>query len=156
VGARGQLSEGGLSFELIQRGKTLYLKGSPAFYRHIGGAAAAQVLEGKWLRAPSANPEFASLASITDLRQLVDTTLANHEALTKGSVTTVDGQKVIGVTDTSLGGTIYVATSGPPYPIEIAKGGTGGGQITFDHWNRPVSLTAPASALDISQLRAGQ
>jgi hypothetical protein len=153
-GGRGQLSESGLSFELIQTGGTVYIKGSPAFYRHIGGTAAAQLLQGRWLKAPTTSSEFASLASLTDLRQLIDTTLANHGALTKGATTTVDGQKVVGVTDTSKGGTLYIATTGQPYPIEVTKDGANGGKIVLDRWNESVSLAAPANAIDIAQLRA--
>ena len=154
-GGRGQLSENGLSFELIQISGTVYLKGSSAFYRHIGGSAAAQLLQGKWLKAPATSKDFASITSLTDLRQLVDTTLANHGTLTKGGTTSVNGQKVVGVTDTSKGGTLYIAASGQPYPIEITKDGASGGKIVFDRWNESVSLAAPANAIDIAQLRSG-
>ncbi len=41
-GGRGQLSQNGLSFELIQLGGTVYIKGSSGFYSHIGGKAAAR------------------------------------------------------------------------------------------------------------------
>jgi hypothetical protein len=153
-GGRGQLTENGLGFELIETGGTVYIKGSSAFYHHIGGSAAAQLLQGKWLKAPSTSKEFASISSLTDLRQLVDSTLANHGALAKGSTATVSGQKVVGVTDTGKGGTLYVAATGQPYPIEITKSGVGGGTITFDRWNESVSLAAPANAIDITQLRS--
>lgn len=153
-GGRGQLSENGLSFELIQVGKTVYIKGSAAFYRHIGGNAAAQLLQGKWLKAPAHSADFSSLSQLTDLRQLVDTTLANHGSLTKGGTTTVNGQKVLGVTDTSKGGTLYIAATGPPYPIEISKGGAGGGKIVLDRWNEPLKLAAPANAIDVAQLQS--
>jgi hypothetical protein len=154
-GGRGQLSESGRSFELIQTGGTVYIKGSPAFYRHVGGTAAAQLLQGKWLKAPTTSSEFASLASLTDLRQLVDTALANHGALTKGASTTVNGQKVVGVTDSSNGGTLYyIATTGQPYPIEVTKDGANGGKVVLDRWNESVSLAAPANAIDIAQLRS--
>jgi hypothetical protein len=154
-GGRGQLSESGLSFELIQTGGTVYINGSPAFYRHVGGSAAAQLFQGKWLKAPASSGSFASLASLTDIRQLVDTTLANHGTLAKGGSTTVAGQKVIGVTDTSKGGTLYIATTGQPYPIEVRKDGASGGKIVFDRWNEPVTITAPANAIDITQLQSG-
>jgi hypothetical protein len=154
-GGRGQLSVNGLSSEVIQTGGNVYIKASPAFYRHIGGAAAAQLLQGKWLKAPATTPEFASLASLTNLRQLADTTLANHGALVKRGVSTVNGQRAVGVTDTSKRETLYIATTGQPYPVEITKDGASGGTIAFDRWNGLVSLTAPANAIDITQLRAG-
>jgi hypothetical protein len=153
-GGRGQLSESGLAFELIQVGKTVYIKGSPAFYKHIGGTAAAQLLEGKWLKAPASDSDFASLSQLTDLRQLVDQTLASHGALTKAGSATVNGQKVVGITDKTKGGTLYIAATGQPYPVEITKGGSGGGKITFDRWNKTVTLAAPANAIDVAQLQA--
>jgi len=153
-GGRGQLSENGLSFELIQIHGIAYIKGSPAFYRQVAGAAAAQLLQGRWLKAPARSGNLASLASLTDLRQLLDTTLAGHGTLAKGASATVGGQKAIAVKDTSKGGTLYVATTGPPYPIEVMKGGAAGGKIVFDRWNQPVSVTAPANAIDIAQLQS--
>ncbi len=153
-GGRGKLSESGLPFELIQVGGSVYIKGSAAFYKHIGGTAAAQLLQGKWLKAPSSDANFASLSQLTDLRQLVDQTLTSHGSLKKTATTTINGQKVIGVTDTTKGGTLYIATTGKPYPIEISKGGSGGGKITFDRWNSTVTLAAPANAIDVAQLQS--
>jgi hypothetical protein len=157
-GGRGQLSESGLAFELIQVGKTVYIKGSPAFYKKIGGTAAAQLLQGKWLKAPASNSDFASLSQLTDLRQLVDQTLETHgSSLTKGGSSTIAGQKVVGITDKTKGGTLYIATTGQPYPVQIVKTGSSGGKITFDRWNSSLTLAAPANAIDVAQLQhAGQ
>ncbi|HTZ85872.1 MAG TPA: hypothetical protein VMB05_04310 [Solirubrobacteraceae bacterium] len=157
-GGSGRLSENGLAFDLIQVGKTVYIKGSPAFYKHIGGGAAAQLLEGKWLKAPATSADFASLSQLTDLHQLVDQTLANHgSSLTKTGTTTIAGQKAIGITDKSKGGTLYIAATGQPYPVQITKTGSSGGKITFDRWNGAVALAAPKNAIDVAQLQhAGQ
>lgn len=153
-GGRGQISENGLSFNLIQVDGTAYISGSPAFYSHFGGPAAAQLLEGKWLKAPSSNGDFSTLGSLTNLSQLLNTALADHGTLAKGVTTTVDGQKVLSVTDVSHGGTLYVATTGKPYPIEITKSGKSGGKISFDRWNEPVTLAAPKNSIDLAQLEA--
>jgi hypothetical protein len=155
-GGRGTLSENGLSFELIQTGGTVYIKGSPAFYSHIGGGSAAQLLEGKWLKAPATSSDFASISSLTDMRQLTDATLGDHGNLAKADTTTVNGQKVVGVTDTSKGGTLYVASTGAPYPVQLTRPGSGGGSITFDRWNEPVALVAPANAIDITRLQSAR
>jgi hypothetical protein len=153
-GGRGQISEGGLSFNLIQVDDTAYISGSPAFYSHFGGPAAAQLLEGKWLKAPATSGSFSSLGSLTDLNQLLNTALSDHGALSKGPTTTIDGQRVLSVSDASHGGTLYVATTGKPYPIEISKAGKTGGKITFSDWNAPVTLEAPKDAIDLSQLES--
>ncbi len=154
-GGRGQLAENGLSFELIETGGYVYIKGSPAFYAHIAGPATAQLFLGKWLQAPAGSGNFASLASLTNLHSLIETTLAGHGSLGKGAPTNVDGQDVITLSDASQGGTLYVASRGKPFPIEVLKQGSRGGEIVFDHWDEPVSLAAPANAVDLTKLGSG-
>jgi len=153
-GGRGKLSQNGLAFELIEVANTVYIKGSSSFYRHIGGSAAAQLLQGKWLKAPASSSGFASIGQLTNLRQLVDQTLADHGTLSKSGTTTIQGQKVVGVTDKGKGGTLYIAATGKPYPVQISRNGAGTGTITFDRWNEPVTLAVPANAIDIAQLQA--
>ncbi len=154
-GATGQITEGGLGLELIETEGTVYVRGSPAFYRHFAGSAGAELLEGKWLKAPASNSSFASLASLTDLRGLLDGALTNHGTLVRGPTTTTEGQPAVGVTDASQDTTLYVATTGMPYPVAIVKRGAGGGRVVFDKWNEPVTLTAPANAIDITKLGGG-
>lgn len=150
-GGLGQMSEGGLAFKIVNVGQTVYLQGTPAFWEHYGGAAVARVLNGKWLKAP-ASGQFASIAALTNMQRLVGSILLTHGALSKGSTTTVNGHHVIAVTDKAKNGTLYVATSGPPYPIEITRSGAGGGRITFDRFNQQVALTPPSNAIPLSQL----
>lgn len=62
-GAKGTISEGPLSFELIRMGSSVYIKGSAAFYEHFAGSEAAKLLQGKWLqRRPRAanSPSWAA------------------------------------------------------------------------------------------------
>jgi hypothetical protein len=155
TGGRGRLSQNGLSFELVAIDGSIYIKGSPAFYRHFAGGAAAQLLQGKWLKAPANTGSFASLGSLTDLRKLLDSTLSSHGSLAKGSTSTIEGQEAIGVKDQTRGGVLYVATTGKPYPLEITKNGSGGGKVTFTSWNTPVTVKAPANAVDLGQLQTG-
>jgi hypothetical protein len=156
-GGRGQVSENGLSFELIRIHGTVFIKGSPAFYRHLVGAAATPLFQGRWLKAPASTGSLASLAALTDIRQLADATLAGHGTLIKGATATVNGRKLLAVTDTATGGTLYVATTGPPYPIELTTSGAGAGRIVFDRWNAPFSVLPPALAntLDLTRLQSG-
>jgi hypothetical protein len=154
-GGRGRITQKGLSFELIALGGTVYILGSPAFYRHIGGPAAAQLFQGKWLKAPASSGNFASITSLTDLRKLMDATLANHGTLATGGTTTVGGQKAVVVNDLSKGGVLDVASTGQPFPLQISKSGGGGGVITFDRWNQAVSISPPPNAINITQLQSG-
>jgi hypothetical protein len=154
-GGSGTVSEGGLSFQLIRIGDTAYIKGSDAFYKRFGGSAMAQLLKGKWLKAPATGEQFKTLGSITDNRQLFAQTLSSHGPLQKRSTTTVSGQEVVPVVDLARGGTLYVATTGKPYPVELTKSGSSGGTLTFDRWNEPITLKAPANAVDITKLQSG-
>jgi hypothetical protein len=148
-GGEGTMSESGLPFRIIVVGQQVYINGSPAFWRHFGGSAAAELFNGKWLSAPVTG-QLASLAPLTNLHELASQALSHHGTLTKGQTTTIGSQKVVPVHDTSQGGTLYVATTGPAYPIEIAKPGN---QLNFDQFNAKVSLQAPANAINLSQLQ---
>ena len=151
-GGKGSMSQNGLGFQIVAIGPEVYLNGSAAFWRTFGGSAAAQLLSGKWLKAP-ATGQLSSLATLTDVQKLFDQLLSSHGKLAKGKTTTIRGQQAIGVTDTTNGGTLYVATTGKSYPLQISKSGAQGGQITFDRFNQPVALTAPPNAVDISKLK---
>ncbi len=115
-GGRGQISENGLSFELIVVGDTVYIKGSPAFYSHFGGAAAAQLFQGKWLKAPVSGGELASLASLTNLSRLLDQALASHDTLAKGATTTIAGQPVVELRGTTNSGSLLHRHDRPAIP----------------------------------------
>ncbi|HEV7584786.1 MAG TPA: hypothetical protein VGO14_03305 [Solirubrobacteraceae bacterium] len=154
-GGRGHITQNGLSFELITLGGTVYIKGSPAFYRHIGGPAAAQLFQGKWLKAPATSGQFAPITGLTDLRKLIDTALASHGTLAKGDPTTVAGRRVLAVKDVSKGGVLYVDAVGKPFPAEVARAGANGGHIAFDRWNGAVTISPPLNAISLTQLQAG-
>lgn len=151
-GGKGLLAQGAVSFKLVVLRREVYINGSAAFWHQFGASAAAQQLNGKWLKAP-AHGQFASLAMLTNPLALFNHLASKHGTLAKGKTTTVRGESVIAVKDTSRGGTLYVATHGRPYPIEIVKSGPGGGRIDFDQFNQPVSLPAPSPAVDVSQLK---
>lgn len=151
-GGKGTMSQSGLAFKIVAVGNQVYINGSNAFWQKFGGSAAAQLLSGKWLKAP-ATGQLSSIASLTNVHTLFNQLLSSHGKLAKGSTTTVHGQKVIAVNDTTNGGTLYVATTGKPYPIELNKSGSDGGQITFDQFNQAVTLAAPSNSIDISKLQ---
>jgi hypothetical protein len=155
-GGKGRLAPGGLQIELIDVDGFVYVKGSSAFYRRFAGPTAVRALEGKWLKAPAEKGPLRSLASLANLGKLIDGTLVSHGSLSSaGATTTVDGQKVVGVSDLDRGGTLYVAATGTPYPVQIVERGKRAGAITFDRWNRAVTLEVPTNVIDVNRLRGG-
>jgi hypothetical protein len=152
-GGRGSISQNGLRFDLLRIGPIAYFKGSDRFLRHFAGELAVRVFHGRWFKASATRGQFASFTSLTDLGQLIGN-LGSHGKLVKSGTTTIDGQAVIGVRDTTQGGTLYVATAGPPYPLAIRKTGSSGGSVIFDRWNQTFSLSAPPHALDYAKLKS--
>ncbi len=155
-GGKGRLTLGNLSVDVVNVDRAVYLKAGPAFYSRFVGPAAARVLQAKWLRGSSVSGPLASFTSLTEVRKLLSSTLAGHGALARGATTTIDGEPAVGVTDTAGGGTLYVASTGTPYPLEIVKRGADAGRLVFDGWNQPVALAVPPSPLDIHQLQSGR
>lgn len=149
-GATGSMSLAGAGFKVVAVGNTIYISGSDAFWRRFAGPAAS-LFAGRWLKAPETG-QFGSFAQLTNLRELFGKLLIGHGRLTKGDVTTVNGVQVVPLTDKAKGGTLYVATSGTPYPVEIYKSGSGGGHFYFKEFNQPATLTAPANAIDLNKL----
>jgi hypothetical protein len=153
-GGKGRITLGGLSAQLIELDGLLYINGGSAFDDRVAGPAAARRLSGKWLRGSADSGALASLASVTDMGELIDTALTGHGTLGRGATTTIDGQKAVGVSDLAEGGTLYVASTGAPYPLEIVTGGADGGKIAFNRWNQSVTLEAPAKVIEIDELQS--
>jgi hypothetical protein len=155
-GAKGSMSTNGLSFDLVRVGDTVYIKGSDEFYKHFAGAAVAQLLHGKWLKASASTGQLKSLAPLTSIGALFTGISTHHGKLASEGATTYHGQKVAEVRDTSDNSKLYVAATGKPYPVAIVGAKQGqSGTVTFDDWNSRVSLSAPKDAIDISQLGGG-
>jgi hypothetical protein len=156
--ARGRMTEQGESFDVLRVGKTVYVRGSRAFYTKVAGKQAAALLQGKWLSAPAATGQFASIGEFTDIRAFFTGVLGSHGRITRGAETTVGGQKVIALVDHSnSGGTLYIATTGKPYPTEIASPhGGASGAVHFTGWGTSIRIAAPKSAIDLTKLETGK
>jgi hypothetical protein len=154
-GATGSMTTQGLEFDLVQVGTTAYIKGSDSFYKHFAGAAAAQLLHGKWLKTSTTSGRFRPLAALTNINVLFGKVVTNHGKLANDGAKTYKGQQVVELRDTSDNSKLYVASTGKPYPVALVGGKKNeSGTITFGDWNKSVSLSAPKDAIDISQLGA--
>jgi hypothetical protein len=152
-GAKGSLTTNGLQFDLVRIGDTAYIRGSDAFYKRFAGAAIAHLIHGKWLKASITKGRFRSLQPLTNLGLLLGKVSANHGKLVNDGKKTYNGQDVVAIRDLSDSSKLYVAATGKPYPVAIVGGRQGqSGSITFDDWNKSVSLSAPSDAIDISSL----
>jgi hypothetical protein len=154
-GGQGRITLAGLDLRLVRIAQALYIKGGTALYSRFAGPVAARALRGKWLKESAGGGALSSLATLTNLSQLIDLALADHGKLTRASGRIIRGQRAVGVSDLAGGGTLYVAATGTPYPLEIVKRGNGAGRLVFDKWNQPVTLTVPPNPININQLQTG-
>jgi hypothetical protein len=150
-GAKGSMSTDDLQFDLVRIGDTAFIRGSDAFYEHFAGSGIAQLLHGKWIKAPITKGRFSSLAPLTSIDLLLGKISANHGKLVNDGTKTYEGKQVIAIRDTSDNSRLYVSASGRPYPVALVGGkASRSGTITFGQWSKRVSLSAPNGAVDIS------
>src|SRR4029079_12177990 len=102
-GAKGSMSTNGLKFDLVRIGDTVYIRGSDEFYKHFAGAAAAQLLHGKWLKAPATRGQLKSIAPLTSIGALFNGISSQHGKLANDGKTSYKGQDVVAIRDTSDG-----------------------------------------------------
>jgi hypothetical protein len=152
-GATGTISEGSASFKLIDVGGSFYMQPDPAFLMKFAKTkAATDLFKGKWLKGSSSDANFASFGQLTSIKTLMGSLTKAHGTLTKGATSTINGQPVIALTS-SKGGTMYVATTGKPYPLQVSKNSGGqSGKVTFSDYNKAFAITAPTNSINIDQL----
>ena len=151
-GGKGKIQTSGMTFEVISVDGKVYFKTNAAALQRLGGGVAAQLLQGRWIVAPATLTQLSSLTALTDLDSLVNSITSSLGRLTKGDESDVNGEPAIAVTSNRKGGTLYVATTGNPYPLKIEGSSAGTGSINFDQWGEPVKLEPPPNPVDFSKL----
>jgi hypothetical protein len=149
----GTITFRGSPIEVVRIGTTLYMKAPASFYTNTGAdKATASLLDGKWLKASATQKDFAELAQLTRLKDLLALTTKPDGKISKGSESTVDGAKVIELKDDE-GGSLFIATTGSPYPIALrGKDKTSSGNVHFTEWGETVDAKAPKGAVDLGQI----
>lgn len=154
-GGMGHVALEGVGFSIVGVDRAVFVSGGTAFFTNLAGATAARIMRGKWLKGAEAGV-LAPFAWLTRMPTLLGSTLAAHGTLARGPATTVEGRPALAVSDGANGGTLYVASSGTPYPLELVERGASAGTLVFDRWNQPVELSVPANAINVKQLQSGR
>jgi hypothetical protein len=151
--SHAQLSLLSVRVEAIRTGDTIYIKGNRVFDARLERTLGVKIPSGAWLKGPASGP-LGRIGGYTKMRREVSLILNDHDKVTKGPIVKLEGQPAIELREAHqlYTGRLYVATTGRPYPIKLIKRGQESGQITFSGWNDPVTVSAPANALELSQL----
>jgi hypothetical protein len=148
---------GGRTFtvQVITLGSTAYVKGDAAAWQTIlGRTPTVPDIDQKWVKAGSDNIKLKTLTSFGDLAPIATGILALDTNVTKAGTSMIDGTPVVSVTGAGpTDATIYVATTGPPYPLRIAQAGGAAGQLDLAEFGQPVDVAAPPAA---DTIEAGQ
>ncbi|MEU6355326.1 hypothetical protein ABZ896_39465 [Streptomyces sp. NPDC047072] len=150
-GASGSVTAEGTTFGLLRVGEHLYVKADADFWTHADGkgdgsdsdAAAADKLDGKYVKVPAGDPSYKKFSGFTDKDVLLDGLLTLHGALDTDGHHEQAGTRTIRITgDEGDGGTLDVSLEGEPYPLRLARAG-GAGTLTFSAWGKSFALAEP-------------
>ncbi len=152
-GSHAQIAFLGVGFEAIRIGNTIYVKGNTVFDARLGSVLGVKIPPNTWLKGP-ATGTLAQAGAFTSIDSELPLLLSGRGTVTKGATTKINGQPAIELKQAQklYTGSLYVATTGLPYPILLRKTGRETGQTTFTGWNDPVTVTPPTNATNISQL----
>ena len=150
--ASGTVGINGVTVKILKVDGKFYLNAPKALFDQIadGGAAVGTLLAEKWFIVPTtgtAADSFDDFGEISDMDSLFEGLLDNASPKVKGTGD-VNGQPVVLLTESNDDGTLAVATTGEPYPMQVKQTTGGTSVVTFSKWNEPVTVTAPADALD--------
>jgi hypothetical protein len=139
----GTIAVEGAHAEVTTLGSDTYLKGNQRGWTALQAPPAVPGFAGRWVKLRSDEVNVPSFS----LEFLVGQVTSNDWRLApKVEQATLDGKKVVVLTQQN-GSKLYVANTGPAYPVRIEDKRPRGGQIEFTEYNTDFRITAPVNAL---------
>jgi hypothetical protein len=139
----GSYVDKGSTYEYIMTSDHSYLKTGAAGWEAMGNAPdVATMMAGQW---QTAGPGRSGMEWPS--RAIFVTELGLRESAQDATVAqaTVDGRRVVIVTYQD-GSKLYVANTGPAYPVRFVAAGNGGGRRDFSQYGAQFNITAPKNA----------
>jgi hypothetical protein len=142
----GTMELEGVRLEITTIGNTTYLKANQQTWQTLGvPAAAAQRLTDQWVKTRPQQVTGLTGFSLDNLAAQLMKGDSPWEP--KVEQTTLDGNKVVVISQKD-GSKLYVANTGPPYPLRGEKRGANAGRTDFTEYGADFHITAPANATD--------
>ena len=141
----GTIEQGGVPVEVTVIGGTLYVKADQAGLKTFGVPQPFQRQDaGRWLNLGAQDFKGLTLADISS--QLA----ALHGPLEpKVRQAMFNGRKVV-VISWQNGEKLYVANTGPAYPLRGESMGQNAGVVNYTEYGAPVHITAPSNAIAVT------
>ncbi|GAA3824364.1 hypothetical protein [Streptomyces chiangmaiensis] len=151
-GGIGSVTSKSGTFKVLRVGRHLFLKADAAFWNQEGAdgggdsAAAANKLEGKYVKVPTGDPAYKRFSGFTDKDVLLDGLLTLHGSLGTDGHHKQDGVRTIRIAgDKGSGGTLDVSLEGAPYPLRLVRAGNAG-TLRMSDWGKDFPLAEPPKA----------
>jgi hypothetical protein len=150
-GGTGSVTSKGAGFRLLRVGEHLFLKADAGFWAHQDGksggkpsdTAAADKLEGMYVKVPTGDPAYKRFSGFTDKDVLLDGLLSLHGSLAKDGHHDESGVRTIRITGgKGSGGTLDVSLEGTPYPVLLGRAGNAG-TLRLTDWGKDFPLEQP-------------
>jgi hypothetical protein len=175
-GATGSIGISGATMKIVAVGDSTYIQADPKAFSALSGgeipADQLQMIAGKWLKFSSAdaassdNPLAGFGSDFGDLKSFAEQFAPTGSISLEPGTKTINGKTAVGIIDAGDSAEdqsiLYVEKDGDHLPLQIVPGpkasaGTGSagpstGTINFIDYNKPVTITEPTDAIDISQL----
>jgi hypothetical protein len=153
TGCEGTLSEGAKgSFQIIVIGKTVWIKPDNTFWKAAGSSdpSVFSILSGKWLEDSSGSSGLGGMSTMCSLNGLLGAFKTSATGLVKGATSTVDGQRVLQLTQSGQTTSVYVSDTADPVIVRIMQPGANGGSFDLTGYGAPFSVTAPPASETLS------
>jgi len=144
-----------LSFQAEELHGTDYFR-SQTLWSQVGGPTLQGALGYRWVYISASSSTATELTAVfgtlTSPPTVAKQLTKDAQTSVRGKVGTVDGQPVISVTEPKAG-TIYVATTGKPYPLRWEQGSVG--RVVFSNFGAHFNIEAPKGAVNLAAILAG-
>jgi hypothetical protein len=140
----GTFTVNGATIHMITVGDNAYLKAGKRGWAAMGNPPDTQgLLANKWVKSGSAKQMLTPFSLATFASELTAEEFAHGGTVTQS---TLAGQKVVVVTYPD-GSKLYVANTGPAYPLHFDAAGSVGGRRDFSQYGATFHITAPPNPM---------
>ena len=146
----GTITWDGAHFEITRVGEVTYVKADEGALENLGIPPEMHRLGAdRWLKL---GPQEASGLEEFSLNSFAQQLKMNESPLeTEVEQSELDGRRVV-VISTQDGSKLYVANTGPGYPLRGELAGADGGQIDFSQYDVDFQITAPLNFAELGEL----
>ncbi|HUY10287.1 MAG TPA: hypothetical protein VMW80_12765 [Candidatus Dormibacteraeota bacterium] len=151
----GTFTSSTISFQAEELRGTDYFR-STTLWSQVGGAGLQTDLGNRWVYIAASSSTAADLtqafATLTSPKALEMEIAKQAPTAVRGKASVYEGQSVIAVSEPPTR-TLYVATTGNPYPLRWVQPGSG--SVIFRDFGKRFHLKAPRKPLNLAAILAG-